>query len=290
MSGGRDELELPFLFVGRDEPEPREWMEAHPGWLKIPAVMVPRGGGNGGPNEPGTGGAGQAGAFVSGRQEGRSDAAPFLQVSETGSRAAPNTKGLPPAAGAKPIPPDVQAAILGHIPAVDTAEKRLEDARVRAFLRLLRWEENGDVSDDVAYHARLGGHDPMTDEDMKNYHPKLEEIFRKQKDGKKKKGRKTVSIKGTAAGAYQITKDSWLRASKELGLKDFKKADQEEIVVHMIEGKQALGDIRRGDLDSAFGKLRGTWASLPGGSQSHRNKQEAIAKFNQFLREEQARP
>ena len=45
MSGRRgssDELEVAFLFVPRGDPEPTEWMAAHPGWVKFPATMVPR--------------------------------------------------------------------------------------------------------------------------------------------------------------------------------------------------------------------------------------------------------
>lgn len=83
------------------------------------------------------------------------------------------------------------------------------DARERAFLRLLRWAENGDVSDDVAYHARFGGHDPMSNADMLNYEPR-EETF-KHKDG--------TSEPITAAGVYHITKETWNEMKKYYMLK-----------------------------------------------------------------------
>ncbi|MCW3474313.1 AHH domain-containing protein [Limobrevibacterium gyesilva] len=38
-----DSLDTPFLFVPHGAPEPIEWMARHPGWVKFPAVMVPRG-------------------------------------------------------------------------------------------------------------------------------------------------------------------------------------------------------------------------------------------------------
>ena len=37
-----DELRVPFIFVPHGHPEPKEWMARHPGWVKFPAVMVPR--------------------------------------------------------------------------------------------------------------------------------------------------------------------------------------------------------------------------------------------------------
>lgn len=36
------DLHTPFIFVPHGDPEPVEWMAAHPGWVKFPAIMVPR--------------------------------------------------------------------------------------------------------------------------------------------------------------------------------------------------------------------------------------------------------
>jgi hypothetical protein len=38
-----DDLNAPFLFVRHGDPLPNEWMARHPGWVKFPATMVPRG-------------------------------------------------------------------------------------------------------------------------------------------------------------------------------------------------------------------------------------------------------
>ena len=38
-----DDLNVPFLFVRHGDPLPAEWMARHPGWVKFPATMVPRG-------------------------------------------------------------------------------------------------------------------------------------------------------------------------------------------------------------------------------------------------------
>ena len=37
-----DELSAPFIFVPRGDPAPTDWMAEHPGWVKYPAVMIPR--------------------------------------------------------------------------------------------------------------------------------------------------------------------------------------------------------------------------------------------------------
>ena len=39
----RDDLDTSFLFVPHGDPLPTEWMARHPGWIKVPATMVPRG-------------------------------------------------------------------------------------------------------------------------------------------------------------------------------------------------------------------------------------------------------
>ena len=42
-SGSSGDLTAPFIFVPTGDPEPTEWMAAHPDWIKIPATLVPRG-------------------------------------------------------------------------------------------------------------------------------------------------------------------------------------------------------------------------------------------------------
>ncbi|HTR16619.1 MAG TPA: hypothetical protein VMI52_06255 [Acetobacteraceae bacterium] len=37
-----DALQSPMVFVRHGDPEPTEWMARHPGWIKVPATMVPR--------------------------------------------------------------------------------------------------------------------------------------------------------------------------------------------------------------------------------------------------------
>jgi hypothetical protein len=39
---GSDTLRVPFMFVKHGDPLPTEWMGRHPGWVKFPAILVPR--------------------------------------------------------------------------------------------------------------------------------------------------------------------------------------------------------------------------------------------------------
>jgi hypothetical protein len=36
------DLVMPFIFVPSGEAPPSAWLSAHPGWVRIPARMVPR--------------------------------------------------------------------------------------------------------------------------------------------------------------------------------------------------------------------------------------------------------
>lgn len=68
----------------------------------------------------------------------------------------------------------------------------------------------------------------------------------------------------TAAGAYQITKTTWNRLKKKLGLVDFSKASQDAAALELIRERGALADVMAGRFDQAVSKCRKEWASLPG--------------------------
>jgi len=68
----------------------------------------------------------------------------------------------------------------------------------------------------------------------------------------------------TAAGAYQITKPTWVRVASKLGLNDFSPASQDAAAIELIREKGALADIQAGRIADAVAKVRRVWASLPG--------------------------
>ena len=45
-----DEIKLPFIYVPHGDPEPAEWIERHPDYIKMPATFIPRARGAGGTN------------------------------------------------------------------------------------------------------------------------------------------------------------------------------------------------------------------------------------------------
>lgn len=79
----------------------------------------------------------------------------------------------------------------------------------------------------------------------------------------------------TAAGAYQITRATWLDAKKALGLTDFSPASQDAAAVWLIGKCAALDDLEAGRFDSAVRKCAARWASLPGSTSGQPTRQLA---------------
>lgn len=139
----------------------------------------------------------------------------------------------------------------------DTQAKRNE----AAFLRMIRYAEG--TAGANGYRTMFGGGLFSSFAD----HPRKAHQFT---DGN---GRKLWT---SAAGAYQFmavsplpsggqTKvNTWDRIKAKLGLKDFSPAAQDAAAIELIREAGALADVRAGRFDSAVGKVRGIWASMPG--------------------------
>ena len=87
----------------------------------------------------------------------------------------------------------------------------------------------------------------------------------------------------SAAGAYQITYETWKEAKQHGVANDFTPASQDMIARWLIETKGQLKNVEDENLAEAISKLRGIWVSLPGGSQSHMSMEEAQTRFNYYL-------
>lgn len=76
----------------------------------------------------------------------------------------------------------------------------------------------------------------------------------------------------TAAGAYQITRPTWLGIQAILRLPDFTGPSQDDAAIQLIKEKAALDLVFAGRVSDAITACRGIWASLPGGGSGQPQK------------------
>lgn len=95
-------------------------------------------------------------------------------------------------------------------------------------------------------------------------------------------GVRTRSGPSTAAGAYQITAQTYDDFAPKLGITDFSQESQDKIAREIIRRQGALEDVQAGNWESAINKLGGRWASLPSSKsgQSKRTMEWALAQLN----------
>jgi muramidase (phage lysozyme) len=137
----------------------------------------------------------------------------------------------------------------------------LEEARVRAFLRMLRVGEGTEGPD--GYERLYGGQSFIRDyhRDFSD-HPRI--LITRDHNGR--------SITSSAAGAYQVMQYNWFGSEPEgykrqAGITDFSPASQDRYCVAIMKFKRhCLDDVKRGDLVSAIftHHANSEWASLPG--------------------------
>ncbi|KAB8312661.1 hypothetical protein EH228_06180 [Erwinia endophytica] len=156
----------------------------------------------------------------------------------------------------------------------------LEEARVRAFMRMLRVGEG--TLGDKGYETLFGGQSFIKDyhKDFSD-HPRIS-ITR---------GKLTSS----AAGAYQIMGYSWddhqmVRARARYGVSDFTPLSQDKCcaLIFKVKRKGSLEMIAKGDINGALDVLSYEWASLPPGrfGQPAKTRVEANQLFDNYLKEE----
>lgn len=123
-------------------------------------------------------------------------------------------------------------------------ERALKNPNVRKMLDVISSAEGAD------YNTLFGGGK------FDNYgsHPNIRAGFTETT------GNKNAT---TAAGRYQFLNSTWKKVAQKYGLKDFSPKNQDLAAIALIKGRGALGDVMKGDLNKAVGKLGGEWASLP---------------------------
>ncbi|WP_156480475.1 glycoside hydrolase family 24 protein [Aquipseudomonas alcaligenes] len=164
----------------------------------------------------------------------------------------------------------------------------LEEARIRAFLRMLRVGE-GTIDED-GYGRLFGGQSFIKDfnRDFSD-HPRIF-ITKYIRSADKE-------ITSSAAGAYQVMGYNWddagqVKIRTEYQINDFSPRSQDRYCVLLIKLKRkALDDILSGRLREATKKCRKEWASLPdaGYNQPTVSWESVVSNYEKFLDEELSR-
>lgn len=125
-------------------------------------------------------------------------------------------------------------------------QKELEHPNVRAFLKAIRLGEG--TSDELGYYRIVGG-GTFTDDSK---HPRVKVYIPR------------YDVYSTAAGAYQFIWPTWKSLQSRYSFPDFAPQSQDEGAVALIDGRDALYNVIRGELPEAVKKCSAEWASLPG--------------------------
>jgi muramidase (phage lysozyme) len=134
-------------------------------------------------------------------------------------------------------------------------EQYLNNPNVRALLDAIAWGEGAN------YNTLYGG-GTFSD-------------FSKHPNRTIKAGRYT----STAAGRYQFLTSTWNGLKAQYGLPDFSPSSQDLGAIALLQQTGALALILNGDLAGAIARARGTWPSLPGGSQQTRTMGQQVAYY-----------
>jgi muramidase (phage lysozyme) len=134
-------------------------------------------------------------------------------------------------------------------PVTKTEIQHIEEARVRAFLKMIRVGEG--TSDKNGYKRLVGGGNFDSFADHPLHTPRTIHM-------------KGTAIRSTAAGAYQILYRTWIQTKKQLGLTDFSPASQDKAAIQLIKNRRnALEDVKKWKIREAILKCNREWASLP---------------------------
>lgn len=148
----------------------------------------------------------------------------------------------------------------------------LENRNVRAFLMMIRTGEG--TADANGYRRIVGGalFDSYTD------HPNVLVTLTNRDGSPKIDPRTGKPLRSTAAGAYQIKRQTWLEAKAGAQLADFTPPSQDLAAVWLIRRRGALADAIAGRFNDAVRKCRQEWASLPGAGYGQPEKTLAQAR------------
>lgn len=139
----------------------------------------------------------------------------------------------------------------------------------RAYLDMLAWSEGtdkpGQPTRNKGYDVVVGG---TLFSDYSDHPRKLVSLPK-------------LGIKSTAAGRYQLLVKWWDAYRKQLGLRDFSPASQDQVALQQIRERGALSLIDNGQIRQAIDRCSNIWASLPGAGygQFEHKVEVLIARF-----------
>nr|DAZ30481.1 MAG TPA: lysozyme [Caudoviricetes sp.] len=138
----------------------------------------------------------------------------------------------------------------------------------KAFLDMLAWSEGtdkpGQPTKNHGYDVIVGG-----------------SLFSNYADHPRRLITLNPKLKSTAAGRYQLLARWWDAYRKQLGLKDFSPASQDQVALQQIKERGAIPLIDSGNIRQAIDRCSNIWASLPGAGygQFEHKADNLIAKF-----------
>lgn len=182
-------------------------------------------------------------------------------------------------------PEDQTGSILDDIPnGIEDMQNKLNDTltgfdeaqaarNIEAFLWMLRVSE-GTAGED-GYRA-LFGYTPSNGKTFTSFvdHPKIFYNYTNNAG---------ITLRTSAAGAFQITATTHGALCKKYGFAAFTPEVQDAMAVTLIKEKGALEDVKAGRFDMAIYKCRKVWASLPASNvnQPTRSRDYLAAAYQQ---------
>lgn len=142
-------------------------------------------------------------------------------------------------------------------------EAYLSDSNIKAFIDAIGDAEGGD------YNLKYGGikgkvHDEWIFTDFST-HPGV------GYDGKT-----------TAAGKYQINKETWSEMGAKVGLADFKPHTQDILAVEILRTIGVIDAVQSGEINSALSAASRRWAALPQGKGLPGRYKQPYATYEKF--------
>ena len=176
--------------------------------------------------------------------------------------------------------------LVGNFTGPSGSRLTIEEARVRAFLRMIRV---GGGTETPAGYERLFGGQSFIKDCGRNFssHPHI--II-------KRTNSRGVTLRSSAAGAYQVMGCTWddptfVAHRNRFGISDFTPISQDRFCVILFKYKRHTHDnVRNGNVQRAISidRCNLEWASLPGNNygQGGVGMDVVNAKFSEYLRDE----